>query len=495
MTQTAELNLPPGPTGLANKKFIFDAASDFMKPMCQMALDYGDVASTYSRGRNLVIVSGHEAAKHVLITNQDNYGKGPEYELLRIILGEGLLTSQGQLWKKQRRLVQPMFAKRHLNVFTEQMTGATADALDGEMFGNVVDGDIVDVSEAMMALTLDVVGRALFGADLSGDTARRVGPAMNDVLSLGTRMVRRLPTYVMSLLPGMNLERSIALNPEGRRFQRALAELRLVIDEVLTERDSQVDAGDDLVGLMLRATDDETGERMSRQQIGDELMTFMLAGHETTSNALSWTWRWLSMNPGARDRLLEEVDTNIGDRVPTMDDMELLPWTRAAIEEAMRITPPVWTVGRKALADDVIGGYDVPAGSGVMVLITMIHRDPAIWPNPEGYDPSRFLPENVKSRPRHAYLPFGAGRRMCVGSTFAIVEATLLAAMISRKLTFDVPRGAKIEPEAAITMRPKNGLPMTVHRRTVAGTGSADVHLEPLATPVQPAEAGCPVPH
>ena len=491
MSQAVSLNLPPGPTGLANKKFILNSARDFMKPMCDMALEYGDVASTYSRGRNLVIVSGHEAAKHVLITNQDNYGKGAEYELLRIILGEGLLTSEGQLWKKQRRLVQPMFAKRHLNVFTEQMTSATADALDGELFGDVVDGDVVDVNKAMMALTLDVVGRALFGADLSGETARRVGPAMNDVLRLGTRMVRRLPTYAASRLPGMDLERAIALNPEGRRFQRSLAELRLVIDDVLAERDAQADAGDDLVGLMLRARDDETGESMPRLLIGDELMTFLLAGLETTSNALSWTWKWLSTNPAARDRLLEEVDTNIGDRVPTMDDMELLPWTRASIEEAMRVNPPVWTVGRKALEDDVIGGYDVPAGSSVMILIRMIHRDPAIWPNPEGYDPSRFLPENAKDRPRHAYLPFGAGRRMCVGSTFAILEATLLAAMISRRLTFDIPRGAKIEPEAAITMRPKGGMPMTVHRRTVAGTGELPNRRNEPAASV----AACPVAH
>lgn len=459
--------LPPGPTGLANKKFIINSARDFMKPMCEMALEYGDVASTYSRGRNLIVISGHEAARQVLITNQDNYGKGVEYDLLRVILGEGLLTSEGEVWRKQRRLVQPMFAKRHLSDFTGHMTNATADALQGAFFGDAIDGDVVDVNEAMMALTLDVVGRALFGADLSGETARRVGPAMDDVLSLGTRMVRRLPTYGASLLPGMNLERAIALNPEGRRFQRSLAELRRVIDEVLAERSSRKDSGDDLVGLMLDAVDEETGERMSRQQIGDELLTFMLAGHETTSNALSWTWRWLSTNPAAREQMLAEVDENIGDRVPTMDDMELLPWTRACIEEAMRINPPVWMVGRKALTDDEVDGYHVPAGSSMMILITMIHRDPDIWPNPEGYDPRRFMPENAKARPRHAYLPFGAGRRMCVGSTFAIVEATLLAAMISRRMTFDIPRGVKVEAEATITMRPRNGLPMTIRRRSL----------------------------
>ncbi len=412
-----------------------------------------------------MIVSGHEAAKHVLITNQDNYAKGIEYELLRVVLGEGLLTSEGETWRKQRRLVQPLFAKRHLSAFTGHMTTATRDELDAGHFQGLDDGQVVDINQAMMALTLDVVGRALFGADLSGETARRVGPAMNDVLGLGTKMTRRLPTYVLSNLPGMNLERAMGLNPEGRRFQRSLAALRRVIDELLIERRSRKDSGDDLLGMMLDATDEETGEGMSRQQIGDELMTFMLAGHETTSNALSWMWRRLSLNPSARERMFAEVDTVLGDRIPTMDDFESLPWTRACVEESMRIDSPVWTVGRRALDDDRIGGFHIPAGSSVMVLISMIHRDPRIWTNPEGFDPARFLPENGKDRPRHAYMPFGAGRRVCVGSTFATVEATLVAAMIARRLRFDLPRGSEVEAEAAITLRPRHGLPMHVFPR------------------------------
>lgn len=463
--------LPPGPRGLDNARFVLGTASDFMKPLCEMATDYGDVAATHARGRLIVSISSAEAARHVLVTNQDNYGKGIEYELLRIVLGDGLLTSEGEVWRRQRKLVQPMFAKRHLSDFTEHMTAATADALDGPLLGSLADGEVVDVNRTMMELTLDIVGRALFGADLTGATAARVGPAMNDVLRLGTRMARRLPTYAASMLPGMNLRRAIALNPEGRRFQRSLDELKKVIDEVLLDRAAQGDAGDDLLGLLLSARDDETGEMMSKQQIGDELMTFMLAGHETTSNALSWTWCQLSLNPAARQRLFDEVDTVLGGRVPTMEDVDRLPWTRACIEEAMRITPPVWMVGRKALVDDEISGFRIPAGSSLMVLITMIHRDPKLWPNPEGYDPERFLPENSKGRPRQAYMPFGAGRRICVGSTFAIIEATLLAAMISRRLAFDLPRGAVIEAEAAITQRPRDGLPMTVQRRVEANRG------------------------
>jgi cytochrome P450 len=458
--------LPPGPKGLDAARFLINTTRDFKQPMMDMALEYGEVAHVRNRRRDFMVVSGHEAARHVLITNQDNYRKGLEYELLRIVLGDGLLTSEGETWRQQRRLVQPMFAKRYLKNFTAHMTQATAEVLESEQFANLPDGETVDVSEVMMALTLDIVGRALFGADLSGETARKVGPAMNDVLSLGTKMSRRLPTFVLAHLPGMNLEKAMSLNPEGRRFQAALADLKSVIDEMLEERSRQDHTGDDLVGVMLSARDEETGETMSREQIGDELMTFMLAGHETTSNALAWTWRRLSLNPAVRERLFEEVDTVLGDRIPDMDDMDRLPWTRACVEEAMRLDSPVWTVGRQAIEEDEILGYRIPAGSSVMVLISMIHRDPRVWPNPEGYDPNRFLPENTKGRPRQAYMPFGAGRRVCVGSTFATVEATLLAAMISRKLRFDMPSGAETEAEAVITLRPKNGLPMHVfHRR------------------------------
>lgn len=465
MTHT-DRPLPPGPRGLEAARFLLESTRDFKQPMSGMAIKYGEVTHVRNRKRDFIVVSGHEAAKHVLITNQDNYRKGLEYELLRVILGEGLLTSEGETWRRQRRLAQPMFAKRHLKHFTEHMTRATSEVLEGEPFADLPDGEVVDMSEVMMALTLDIVGRALFGADLSGETARKVGPAMNDVISLGTRMTRRLPTFLMSRLPGMDLERAMGVNPEGRRFQRGLADLREVISELIDERSARADMGDDLLGLMMSAKDEETGATMTRQQIGDELMTFMLAGHETTSNALAWTWRRLSLNPAARERLFAEVDTVLGDRIPDMDDMEQLPWTRACVEESMRVDSPVWTVGRQALEEDEVLGYRIPKGASVMVLISMIHRDPRVWPNPEGYDPSRFLPENAKGRPRHAYMPFGAGRRVCLGSTFATVEATLLAAMLSRHLRFDLPRGAEVEAEAAITLRPRHGLPMHVFHRS-----------------------------
>ncbi len=483
-------HIPPGPRGPRKVRFQANMIQDTMQPMVEMSLEWGEVSSMRTRGRDLVIVAGHEPAKQVLLTDQDDYEKGAEYDLLRILLGDGLLTSGGDPWRRQRTLVQPMFAKRYLKNFTDHMTGATADALREGPLADTPDGQSVDIAEAMMALTLDVVGRALFGADLSGQTARRVGPAMSDGLLLGTRMARRPTTFMATKLPGYDLEKAMKLNPEWKRFNRALTELRSVIDDVLDERGRQDEPGEDLLGLMLSARDEETGEGMSRSQIGDELMTFMLAGHETTANAMAWTWRNLSLNPEARERLFDEVDTVLGDRIPTMDDVDRLPWTKACVEESMRLNPPVWAVGRRPQRDVQIGGFDVPRNSAVFVLIAMVHRDPAVWENPEGFDPRRFLPGNGKDRPRHAYLPFGAGRRVCVGQTFAMVEAVLLTAMIARRLAFDLPRGSRVRAEAAITLRPKGGLPMNLIRRSM----SPAIPLAP-GTGAAPERAHCPVPH
>ncbi|MFM9045482.1 MAG: cytochrome P450 [Solirubrobacterales bacterium] len=459
-------DLPPGPRGLDNALFVAKTTNDFMRPLISMAAEYGPVSATFSRGRTLVLLANHEAARHVLVTNQDNYVKGIEYELLRIVLGEGLLTSEGERWQTQRRLVQPLFAKRHIGEFVGQMTDATRDALDAGPFSDLVEGERLDINRALMELTLDVVGRTLFGADLTGETARRVAPAMNDVLLLGTRMVRRLPTFVIASLPGFNMRRAIALNPESIRFRRAVEQLREVIDELLIEREMSGDPGEDLFGLMLTTSDPETGEPMERNRIADELMTFMLAGHETTSNALSWAFRWLSLNPEARETMVGEVDEVLQGRTPSFEDAERLPWTKAVVEESMRLSPPAWMVGRKAVEEDHVGGYRIPAGASAMVLIRSIHRDPEVWENPEGFDPRRFLPENRGDLPRSAYLPFGAGRRICVGSTFALVEATLLLAMISQRYEFDLPPWASVTEDAAITLRPRGGLEMVVRPRS-----------------------------
>jgi cytochrome P450 len=269
-----------------------------------------------------------------------------------------------------------------------------------------------------------------------------------------------------------------------RRLRHALGELDTVVADLIdtrravlgTSRDRPDGAADeetgerhgsqardaDLLGLLLAARDPETGEGMGRRQIRDELMTFLLAGHETTANALNWTWYLLSLHVEARRRLLDEVDEVLAGRTPTVADLERLTWTNAVISEAMRLYPPAWILQRQAVADDEIDGHHIPAGTTVTVPPYLVHRHPEVWPNPEGFDPGRFLPGADAGRPRHAYIPFGAGRRMCVGAGFAQQEAVLLTAMIAQRCTFDLLPGARIRPEPTVTLRPRDGLPMSL---------------------------------
>jgi cytochrome P450 len=222
---------------------------------------------------------------------------------------------------------------------------------------------------------------------------------------------------------------------------------------------------DDLLRLLMEATDEDTGERMDRRQVLDELLTFTAAGHETTAHGLAWMYYLLSQHPAARERMEAEVDAVLAGRVPTNDDVEELPWTRACFEEAMRLYPPVWHVQRVPIEDDVVGGYRLPAGTLVFVSIWSTHRDPGVWDNPAGFDPRRFLGDAPKQRPRFAYLPFSGGRRICIGQGFAMMNATILAAMIAQRFRFDLIPGAPIVLDPTVTIRPLHGIPVTIHRR------------------------------
>jgi cytochrome P450 len=260
------------------------------------------------------------------------------------------------------------------------------------------------------------------------------------------------------------MERALRLRPiRQRRFRARIRELdELVAAMIASHRDRHGD--DDLLTLLLGAREEDTGAPMSDRQIRDEVVTFLTAGHETTANALSWMWMLLSRHPEHRDRLEAEVDEVLAGRTPSFADADRLPFTRAVIQETLRLYPPVWIIGRRAVADDVIDGVRIPAGASVAVLIYLTHRDPDIWPNPEGFDPSRFLPDRAGGRPRGAYVPFAAGRRVCVGNTFALTEATLLTAMIAQRYRLDLDPTERVEPEPLITLRP-SGLTMRLRPR------------------------------
>jgi len=427
--------------------------------------EYGDIVAWRAGGKPFFLVRAPAHLEHILVARQDNYVKSFQYRLLAVGMGEGLLTNEGPPWERQRRLIQPMFAKRHLGQFAGHMTSAITSCLDE--WDARPDGGRFDAAGAMSALTLEVVGRALFGAELAADAAR-IGPATvvglrTGILAARLQLAFAPPRWVIDR--GRAIFRLPILTPRLKRFRDAIATIDEVVNRLIADREAQGEANpSDLLGLLLAARD-EDGKGMSRVQIRDELVTFMLAGHETTANGLAWMWYLLSRYPEARDRMYAEVDDMLAGRVPDADDADRLPWTAACFQEAIRLYPPAWVFEREAVADDEIEGHRIPAGSTLIVPTYLVHRDPRLWSNPEGFDPRRFLPEAARAHPRYAYLPFGAGRRMCVGAGFSILEGTLVAAMIAQRYVLDIAPGARVVPEPTVTLRPRDGLPMTLRKR------------------------------
>jgi cytochrome P450 len=474
----------PGPRGRELARVLAMIGRDPLEAMDHVADRYGDVVLLQILGGPLFIVRGAEQVKRVLVANQDNYVKSHHYELLRRLLGRGLVTNEGPAWQRQRSLVAPLFAQRHLVPFARHMVAAAEVSLAG-WEDRFAAGARVDASAEMIRMTLEVVGRALLGGDVDVLDAAFSAAAATANHQIGA--AGRSPINVVgSRLPGLTPERAFRLQfRRWRSHAAAVDHMDVVVDGLIDRRltgpgdgggggggagaGAGAGAGEDLLGLLVSARDPATGEPMSRVQVRDELMTFIAAGHETTANGLAWMWYLLSQHPLARDRLLAEVDEVLAGGSPGPDAAERLPWTKACFQEAMRLYPPVWHVQRQALGDDVLGGHPVPAGSVVLVSTWTTHRDPAVWPNPAGFDPRRFLGDAPRTRPRHAYLPFGGGRRVCVGAGFAMMEAVILAAMIAQRYTLDLVPGAKVVLDPTITLRPRRGLPMTVWPRSGGG--------------------------
>lgn len=457
----AATSTPPGPSGLAALRRLPQLRTDTLGFISSLSNTYGDlVRIPLPRGRQIYLTSRPELAGHVLVGNQANYVKARTYLPLAELLGKGLLTNEGESWTRQRRLVQPMFSRRHIDAFAPAMVAAATRTLDG--WANHGDGAVIDVSGEMNALTLDVVGRALFSSDLTGE-ASAMGPALETLLDSFEKVVR---TPMFALIPNYHRWRT----PNRLRAMGSEKYVRGVVDSLINARRAQpehrTEAGEqDLLDMLLAARDAETGEPMAEQQIRDELITFMLAGHETTSNALSWTLMLLSQYPDARARLESEVDDVLSGRPPTAEDPAKLEWTTAVLSESMRLYPPAWMFEREAVGPDELDGYPVTPGTVVATPPYLIHRNPEHWPNPEGFAPERFLPGAANGRHRLAYLPFGGGRRICVGNGFAMLEATLLLAAIVQRFRLDLVPGYRPALNPTVTLRPAGEIPMTLRRR------------------------------
>ena len=421
-------------------------------------------------GPPVLFIRDPEHARQVLVTNQDNYIKGNDYKVLAVLLGRGLLTNFDlELWQRQRKLVQPVFAKRHLAPMATHMTDATAAWLDRRGWEDSATGGSVDVNGAMMGLTLDVVCRALFGTIADPATTKTVGRSMDTLLTAAQKNLAFSGVFdVLSQYKRVKYDSLLRLRRvHWNRAQRAKGALdEIVYGMIDNSQAGGVDDAENLLALLLAARDDD-GTAMDRELVRDEVMTFLGAGHETTANALTWLWFCLSKNPEARRRMEAEVDEVLQGRVPTFEDSDRLPWTSACLQEAMRLYPPVPAFTRVARGSDTIDGVPSPRGTDIVIATSLMHRNPRLWENPEGFDPERFMPgaASAAGRPRLAFMPFGAGRRICVGQGFALMEGVLLASMITQRLRLDLVPGARIRNDVAITLRPRDGMPMTVSER------------------------------
>ena len=433
----------PGPRG------PLSALRIMRKPLEHIAADwkrYGDVVRYRIGTMQVFLVVHPDGVKHVLHENHRNYVKSVDYQILKRVLGEGLLTSEGPLWLRQRRLMAPMFHRQRIAEFGATMVDSTLKMLD-RWSSPTVEGGAFDVCNEMMQLTLEIVARVLFKVEIAGDLAHEIG---RDVTVANERLGQFDLGTLLTWLP----------TPRNREFRRATRALDAIVDGIIADhRRSGQDRGD-LLSLLLAARDQDTGEAMSDQQVRDEALTLILAGHETTANALAWTWYLLSQNYEVERKLHAELADVLGGRAPTIADLPELRYTSMVIDESMRLYPPAWSIGRSPVADDEILGFNVPAGSSVMLSQWLTHRHPDFWENPERFDPDRFSPERSADRPHYAYFPFGDGPRQCIGNVFALTEANLILAAVAQKYRLRMVSGHRVELQPLVTLRPRYGLKM-----------------------------------
>jgi cytochrome P450 len=409
--------------------------------LLETAASFGDVSLLRTPRAPTFVLNHPDLVWDVLVSDHRSFHKGPTMEVARRVLGDGLLTSEGERHRRRRRLIQPLFLASRLDAYVPTMLALTDRATSRWR-----DGEWLDVHAEMSRLTLAIVVATLFGSDLTDREARAVSSALTEVLA----------QYPRSFSPFLRLTERLPL-PANRRFERATAVFDRVVYRLIERRRAEGAAGDDLLSRLLHAHDEEGS--MTAAQVRDEAITLFLAGHETTSNALSWAWHLLARNPEHGERLAAEADRFPVAADAGADATGALAFARAVLDESMRRYPPAWAIGRRATAPHVAGGYELPAGAITVVSPWLLHHDPRWWPDADRFEPDRWLPPDP-DRPRAAYLPFGAGPRMCVGEPFARLEGVLLLSRIARDRRFEAGPDAEVGLQPAITLRPRGGMRM-----------------------------------
>jgi cytochrome P450 len=445
---------PPGPSSLELLTQLRKIQRNAPEYLLDAGRRYGDMVFFDVPKNPAYFINHPDLIKHVLLDNHRKYSKNTiQYNSLSEITGKGLLTSDGAFWLRQRRLAQPAFARPRLMALDEVITPATQTML--ERWEAVArSGDPLDVDGEMMRLALEVVGKALFSIDLSKDAKRLVEAVLTALDYIVGRA--RNPTSPSSL--------PFLMTPRKARFKAAVSTLDMTVYELIAQRQAAHDPGDDLLGMLLKARDPESGSPMTPEQVRDEVITILIAGHETVASALTWSWYLLAKHPQQWEQMHAEVTAALGTRLPTTSDLKNLPITGQVFSEALRLYPPAWLITRKATEADQIDGVHISPGALIIISPYTIHRHPEFWGDPERFDPFRFSPEQEKSRPRFAYIPFGGGPRLCIGDQFAIIEAQMILAMVTQRFRLELLPHRPVEADPLVTIRPKHGLPLKVVR-------------------------------
>jgi cytochrome P450 len=437
--------VPAGPKGAPLLGHMLAFRRDPLGFLLRTARDYpGDVVRFRQGPRDVYLVKHPDLVKDVLVTRQHDFSKSRALQWAKLFLGEGLLTSEGEFHTRQRRLAQPAFHRQRIGGYGADMVRRAVEARE-----RWTAGDVLDLDVEMMRLTLAIVSRSLFGTDVAV-AAGEIREDLSTIISLFPRFS----------LPLFGLIQKLPL-PSNARFDRAVGRLDGIVHRLIAERRADGRDRGDLLSMLLLAQDEEgDGGGMSDRQLRDEVVTLLLAGHETTSNALTWTWYLLSQNPGVEARWREEMRTVLDGRPPAFEDLPALKYTEMVLAESMRLFPPAWGIGRRALRDVTVGGFEIAAGAILALSPYVVHRDERFWPDPLRFDPERFAPEARAARPRFAYFPFGAGARSCIGEPFAWMEGILLLATIGQRFRLRLVPGHRVEPKALMTLRPRYGMRM-----------------------------------
>jgi cytochrome P450 len=438
--------LKPVPSGSPVIGNIREFQQDRLGFLLRLRQEYGDIVRFRLFKSDIYLLSRPDMIKQVLVDHHKRYYKGRAYQRIRFALGNGLLTSEGDYWLRQRRLVQPAFHRKNLEALPPVMTGAAQEMLIAWQKAAST-GKPVDINAEMMRLALTIVSRALFKADV-GDRAVEVADSLDILMEQSQRRIQN-PFLLPPILP----------TRDDRIFRQAVKTLDDIVYGIIEHRrQAAQEEENDLLSILIAAIDADTGERMTDQQLRDEVITLFLAGHETTANALTWTWYLLSKFPHIERKLYQELHQVLEGRLPTLADLRHLSYTRMVIDESIRLYPPAWLISRTARQDDQVDGITIPAGSIAFLSPYVTHRHPDLWGNPEGFDPERFSEERSAERPDFAYFPFGGGPRLCIGNNFALMEAQLVLATMVQHFRVELVPGYPIELQPSITLRPRHGI-------------------------------------